>query len=148
MCSSDLSAHLTWTSQAFSAQTTNDAAWRARTPWGDPDLRGEWTTEGEYGVPLERPAQYSTRQFLTDEEYAKRIQDVRVLRHHLRALPLQHFADQFDARRLRRAQPERDAAVAVHVGRSHRGRRALRTGAGNEDDDGGCGSRQAEARQG
>jgi hypothetical protein len=52
-------------------------AWNARMPWGDPDLHGEWTTEGEYGVPLERPAQYGTRQFLTDEEYAKRMQDIR-----------------------------------------------------------------------
>ena len=49
----------------------------SRTAWGDPDLQGEWTTEGEYGVPLERPAQFGTRQFLTDEEYAKRLQDVK-----------------------------------------------------------------------
>jgi hypothetical protein len=55
-----------------------DATWSARTPWGDPDLQGEWTTEGEYGVPLERPAQYGTRQFLTDAEYAKRLDDVRL----------------------------------------------------------------------
>src|SRR3982750_636308 len=50
----------------------------ARTPWGDPDLRGEWTTEGEYGVPFERPAQFGTRQFLNDEEYARRLDDIRV----------------------------------------------------------------------
>jgi hypothetical protein len=50
----------------------------ARTPWGDPDLQGEWTTEGEYGVPLERAAQFGTRAFLTDQEYAKRLEDVRV----------------------------------------------------------------------
>ena len=73
-----VSAHLMWTTHAAGAQTRSDTAWRARTPWGDPDLHGEWTTEGEYGVPFERPAQYGTRQFLTDEEYAKRLQDVRV----------------------------------------------------------------------
>jgi hypothetical protein len=73
-----VSAHLAWTSQAVSAQGKSDTAWRAGTPWGDPDLHGEWTTEGEYGVPIERPAQYGTRQFLSDEEYAKRLQDVRV----------------------------------------------------------------------
>ena len=50
----------------------------ARTSWGDPDLRGEWTTEGEYGVPFERPAQFGTRAFLTDEEYARRMTDIRV----------------------------------------------------------------------
>ena len=73
-----MSAHLTWTSLTASAQSKSDTVWRARTPWGDPDLHGEWTTEGEYGVPFERPAQYGTRQFLTDEEYTKRMQDVRV----------------------------------------------------------------------
>ena len=52
-------------------------SWRERTPWGDPDLQGEWTSEGEYGVPLERPAQFGTRAFLTDAEYAKRLEDVR-----------------------------------------------------------------------
>jgi hypothetical protein len=50
----------------------------ARTPWNDPDLQGEWTSEGEYGVPVERPAQYGTRQFLTADEYAKRLEDVRL----------------------------------------------------------------------
>ena len=65
--------------QTRSAGPANrDAGWSGRTSWGDPDLQGEWTTEGEYGVPLERPAQYGTRQFLTDAEYAKRLEDVRV----------------------------------------------------------------------
>lgn len=60
------------------AQTNRASTWNARTPWGDPDLQGEWTTEGEYGVPLERAAQFGTRQFLTDAEYAKRMDDVKV----------------------------------------------------------------------
>ena len=50
--------------------------WAQRTPWGDLDLQGEWTSEGEFGVPLERPAEFGTREFLTDEEYAKRLADV------------------------------------------------------------------------
>ena len=50
--------------------------WAQRTPWGDLDLQGEWTSEGEYGIPLERPAEYGNRAFLTDEEYAKRLADV------------------------------------------------------------------------
>jgi hypothetical protein len=62
----------------LSAQAPRDRTWSERTPWGDTDLQGEWTTEGEYGVPLERPAQFGTRQFLTDEEYAKRMEDVRI----------------------------------------------------------------------
>jgi hypothetical protein len=44
-----------------------------RTPWGAPDLEGTWTSEPEFGVPLERPAEYGRREVLTDEEYAKRI---------------------------------------------------------------------------
>jgi len=63
---------------ALSASIGAQSTWTARTSWGEPDYQGEWTTEGEYGVPFERPPQYGTRVFLTDEEYAKRIQDVRV----------------------------------------------------------------------
>ena len=65
------------TSVQLLAQVNRESPWSARTPWGDPDLQGEWTTEGEYGVPLERPLQFGTRQFLTDEEYSKRLADVR-----------------------------------------------------------------------
>jgi len=43
-----------------------------RTPWGDPDLQGTWSSEAELNTPFERPPQYGTRQFLTDEEYAQR----------------------------------------------------------------------------
>jgi hypothetical protein len=55
----------------------SDRPWTGRTLWGDPDLQGEWTSEGEYGVPLERPVQFGTRPFLTDQEHAKRLDDVR-----------------------------------------------------------------------
>src|SRR5918993_1562687 len=60
------------------AQTSREGVWTARTQWGDPDLQGEWTSEGEYGVPFERPAEYGARQFLNDAEYAKRLEDVRI----------------------------------------------------------------------
>ena len=59
------------------AQARREAGWTGRTSWGDPDLQGEWTSEGEYGVPFERPAQFGSRAFLTDAEYAKRLDDVR-----------------------------------------------------------------------
>jgi hypothetical protein len=62
----------------LTASTYGAAPWSGRTPWGDPDYQGEWTSEGEYGVPFERPAQYGTRALLTDEEYAKRLNDVRL----------------------------------------------------------------------
>ena len=60
------------------AQTNRETTWSERTPWGDPDLQGEWTTEGEYGVPLERPAEFGTRRYLTDAEHSKRLEDVRI----------------------------------------------------------------------
>src|SRR5207237_78634 len=32
----------------------------------------------EYGVPVERPTQYGTRALLTEEEYARRLEDIRL----------------------------------------------------------------------
>ena len=45
----------------------------ARTPWGDPDLQGTFSSEAELSVPFERPAQYGDRRFLTDAEFAQRL---------------------------------------------------------------------------
>jgi hypothetical protein len=64
--------------RAPGAQTSRVGTWLERTPWGHPDLRGEWTSEGEYGVPFERPPQFGTRQLLTADEYARRLEEVRV----------------------------------------------------------------------
>ncbi len=43
-----------------------------RTPWGEPDLQGTWTSQAEVGVPFERPEQFAGRERLTDEEFAQR----------------------------------------------------------------------------
>jgi hypothetical protein len=37
-----------------------------QTPWGDPDLQGIW--DHKVSTPLERPAKYADREFLTDDE--------------------------------------------------------------------------------
>src|SRR5262245_18614879 len=37
-----------------------------KTPWGDPDLQGTWSNATT--TPLERPAKYQGREFLTKEE--------------------------------------------------------------------------------
>ena len=37
-----------------------------RTPWGHPDLRGTWTNATT--TPMERPAEFEGREFLTEEE--------------------------------------------------------------------------------
>jgi hypothetical protein len=72
------SAHLVGPTPLAAGQGAREGARLERTSWGDPDLQGEWTSEGEYGVPLERPTELGRRQFLTDEEHARRLEDVRI----------------------------------------------------------------------
>lgn len=52
----------------------------AKTPWGDPDLQGVWTSDDLHDVPLERPAEFGTRRFLTEQEMAERAKTVKDLR--------------------------------------------------------------------
>jgi len=40
------------------------------TPWGEPDLRGIWPLNHLINTPFQRPEQYGTRRFMTDEEFA------------------------------------------------------------------------------
>lgn len=51
------------------AQTDNGYA-TPRTPWGDPDLQGMWDTRTY--TPFERPADFGTREFMTEDEVAER----------------------------------------------------------------------------
>ena len=57
---------------AIGAQAPATAGTAPRTPWGEPDLQGTWTSEAELSVPFERPREYGTRQMLTDAELAAR----------------------------------------------------------------------------
>lgn len=43
-----------------------------KTPWGDPDLQGVWPATALVGVPMERPPQFGTRAFLTEQELAQK----------------------------------------------------------------------------
>ena len=43
-----------------------------RTPWGEPDIQGLFTTDDELGVPFERPEAMGTRATLTDAELRDR----------------------------------------------------------------------------
>jgi len=45
-----------------------------RTPWGDPDLQGVYTSDDSIGVRTERPEEFGDRLFLTEEEYNERIE--------------------------------------------------------------------------
>ena len=61
---------------AFAVVTTAIASGQGggtpRTPWGDPDLQGTWSSEAELSVPFERAVQYGDRRFLTEAEFAQR----------------------------------------------------------------------------
>jgi len=39
-----------------------------RTPWGDPDLQGVWTTDGNFSIPLERPVEFADKAFLDGKD--------------------------------------------------------------------------------
>jgi hypothetical protein len=62
---------LAWT--VAPAGQTNGATATPKTPWGDPDLQGTWSTEAELSVPFERPREYGDRRMLTDAEYTQRL---------------------------------------------------------------------------
>src|SRR5215510_16199114 len=52
----------------LAAQTKN---WTPpKTPWGDPDLQGQWPATAN--IPMQRPANFGTRNTLTDEELLQR----------------------------------------------------------------------------
>src|SRR5438045_2097763 len=43
-----------------------------KTPWGDPDLQGTWTSDDCIGTPLNRPENLGDRGFYTEQELADR----------------------------------------------------------------------------
>jgi len=48
--------------QAQRAASTNGSSWTApRTPWGDPDLQGNYTNKYETSTPFERPKEFEGR---------------------------------------------------------------------------------------
>jgi hypothetical protein len=40
-----------------------------KTPWGEPDISGVWTSDAALGIARERDPKYNGRPFLTDQEY-------------------------------------------------------------------------------
>src|SRR5436190_9537441 len=55
---------------ALGGQATDYRA--PRTPWGDPDLQGVWSSDDMSNVPMSRPAQFGDRLYLNDQEFADR----------------------------------------------------------------------------
>jgi hypothetical protein len=64
-----LLAPLSVLGQARSSPTPAKAWTPTKTPSGEPDLQGLWTSTTT--APFERPAQFGERRFLTDQEYAE-----------------------------------------------------------------------------
>jgi hypothetical protein len=48
------------------------AAATGKTPWGDPDLQGTWTSDDTLGVPMERDKKLGDRLYLTEDELKDR----------------------------------------------------------------------------
>src|SRR5579864_5219959 len=59
----------TQTAKATPAAATSKTWTLPRTPDGQPDLQGYWTSLSF--TPMERPAKYGGREFLTEEEMAQ-----------------------------------------------------------------------------
>jgi len=47
-----------------------------RTPWGEPNLQGVWSSDDTAGIPLQRPEQFGNRLYLNEQEYAERAKQV------------------------------------------------------------------------
>src|SRR5271170_3389981 len=57
---------------AAKSAVKSDAPFAAKTPWGDPDIQGTWTSDDTWGVPFERPKNFGTRATLTEDELKAR----------------------------------------------------------------------------
>ena len=46
---------------------------QTKTPWGDPDIQGTWTSDDCIGTPMNRPVNFGDRAYLTEQEIADRM---------------------------------------------------------------------------
>jgi len=47
-----------------------------KTPWGEPDLQGVWSSDDTSGIPRERPKELGNNLYLSDEAFAARVKQV------------------------------------------------------------------------
>src|SRR6201999_2522157 len=45
---------------------------QSKTPWGDPDIQGTWTSDDCIDTPMNRPANLGDRGFFTEQELSQR----------------------------------------------------------------------------
>src|ERR1700751_5068321 len=43
-----------------------------KTPWGDPDISGVWTSDAAIGIPMQRPDRFNGRAELNDQEFKEK----------------------------------------------------------------------------
>jgi hypothetical protein len=74
-------SHSVWLAPALTVALAGcDGAYTPpRTAWGDPDLTGMWPIDKLNGTPVQRPESFGNRRFLTDEEFAERVERLRGL---------------------------------------------------------------------
>jgi hypothetical protein len=58
--------------QAPKAAAASKSWTMPKTPWGDPDIQGTWTSDDCIGTPLQRPANLGDRLYYTEQELADR----------------------------------------------------------------------------
>src|SRR5215471_7555048 len=58
--------------QATKASSSSKTWMQPKTPWGDPDLQGTWTSDDCIGTPLNRPANLGNKAFYTEQDLAQR----------------------------------------------------------------------------
>jgi len=61
--------------EATAAAAVNPKWVPPKLPWGQPDLEGIWTSDDMRSVPMNRPAQFGTRRYLTDDEFTARARE-------------------------------------------------------------------------
>src|SRR5438876_970807 len=57
---------------APAVKTAPAKVFTAKTPWGDPDLQGTYTSDDCIGTPMQRPANLGEKLYFTEEELAQR----------------------------------------------------------------------------
>ena len=68
-------ASLAAQSAAHSSPKADVRTWTpAKTPWGDPDLQGDYTNKYEYGTPFERPQEFEGRRL--EDVTSRELEDV------------------------------------------------------------------------
>ena len=62
---------------AYGGQPPTTAYVAPKTPWGEPDLQGVWSSDDTDGIPLNRQQQYGNRLYLNEQEFADREQRIK-----------------------------------------------------------------------